>query len=1257
MFRTLSLTTFWITLSLTLIAQDTKQDELKKKPQYERLLKGDDAKKAEELEKRIEELEATDEYASAIQSTKELLALRRSIIGDDHYKTIDSAQHLEALNKISALDKKERISWRTVTGQWSTAKLLESNARYSEAAPIRTQILDINRNVLGEHHRSTARAYNNLAMNLSNQGKSVDAQLLNKKALEIRIRILGEDHPDTAVSYNNVGFILDSLGKYEEAQQPYMKALEIRIRVFGEDHPDTAQSLNNVAFNLGDRGKASEAEPLFQKALKITRRLLGEYHADTARGYNNLAFNLNAQGKVVEAHPLFQKALDISRKVVGEDHPNTAASYNNVGASLKSLGKIAEAQPLFQKALEINRKVLGEYHVFTAQCYGGAAMNLNDQGKISEAQPLFQRALDITRKVLGENHNITAQSYSNTAHNLDLQGKAFEAESLHLRALEISLITLGKDHPQSALCYNNSAFNLSLQGKPIEAQPLFEIAMDISFRVLGANHPDLAQCYNNVAMNLVELGQAEKARTMMEKALEIRRTKLGELHPDTAESYDNVAYILYRQGKVAEALPLYKKSLDVRRKLLGNDHPQTVQSFNNVAFAHVSLGQLNEARTVLTAGINAFEASRLKMAQGLERGNLTGFNPRLLLSSIQLSSRSIAAWEQVERTLARSLLDQAASDNTTLLTRGEQQLRQSARENQTGLQPRILKLMVKSDRSPDEERELERILSERRAASETISRLAAIESERSVVSGDRIVRTLKQEEALLLWMDVFDKSDDVHFHFACVVRSSVEPKWERLPGTGENGKWTKEDSQLPGQLRNELSASDPSQRTIESLAKRLHTQRIAPVLKHLDGVKTLNVVGVNEMAGIPISLLTDQFTINYVPSGTYLVRLKDQPKPTATQFLALGDAIYETEKAKITAPTALPPGGILVTIVVPDSVAAKARIQSGDVLLKYGEAELKNLDSLKSAIEANMKADLIPVTVWRESSAKPIVLEVRPGRMGVAIDPEPAPKVIANRRKIDTLLASRGGDWNDLPGTRIETNRLKQLFGENAKIFTDGNASEQTLESLRKSGELSKYRYLHFATHGEGNNVKAFESSLILSQDQLPKELMPKAGEPFLNGQLSAREVLDYWKLNADLVTLSACETAIGKQGGGDGLLGFAQAFLTAGARSVCLSLWKVDDTATALLMSRFYENLLGKREGLSKPMGKAAALDEAKRWLRGLSQEEALKMSAAISGGVDRGSRGAGMKVKPIPKVEKGEKPFVHPKYWAAFILIGDPN
>jgi CHAT domain-containing protein len=167
-------------------------------------------------------------------------------------------------------------------------------------------------------------------------------------------------------------------------------------------------------------------------------------------------------------------------------------------------------------------------------------------------------------------------------------------------------------------------------------------------------------------------------------------------------------------------------------------------------------------------------------------------------------------------------------------------------------------------------------------------------------------------------------------------------------------------------------------------------------------------------------------------------------------------------------------------------------------------------------------------------------------------------------------------------------------------------------------------------------------------------------GEPYLEGRLTAGEVLEFWKLDCDLVTLSACESALGRKGGGDGLLGFAQAFLLAGSRSVCLSLWQVDDTATALLMDRFYRNLLGKRSDGVKPMGKAEALREAKLWLRTLTASEALERLGALTQGVVRGERPARQEMQAVPRPEgaaKDSRPYAHPRYWAAFILIGDPE
>ena len=185
---------------------------------------------------------------------------------------------------------------------------------------------------------------------------------------------------------------------------------------------------------------------------------------------------------------------------------------------------------------------------------------------------------------------------------------------------------------------------------------------------------------------------------------------------------------------------------------------------------------------------------------------------------------------------------------------------------------------------------------------------------------------------------------------------------------------------------------------------------------------------------------------------------------------------------------------------------------------------------------------------------------------------------------------------------------------------------------------------------------------MILTQAGLPDPLEQVLHQKLAyDGRLSVREIQRGWELKAELVTLSACETALGREAGGEGFVGFTQALLISGTRSVCLSLWKVDDTATTLLMQRFYADLLGRRVGLSHPMPKAEALREAKAWLRGLRRPEALALTAELSGGVARGTGAEGRRpAEPGAAVPAGgddDRPYASPHYWAAFVLAGDPD
>jgi CHAT domain-containing protein len=103
-----------------------------------------------------------------------------------------------------------------------------------------------------------------------------------------------------------------------------------------------------------------------------------------------------------------------------------------------------------------------------------------------------------------------------------------------------------------------------------------------------------------------------------------------------------------------------------------------------------------------------------------------------------------------------------------------------------------------------------------------------------------------------------------------------------------------------------------------------------------------------------------------------------------------------------------------------------------------------------------------------------------------------------------------------------------------------------------------------------------------------------------------------------------------------------------------------VDDKATSLLMTRFYQNLLGKRTGLAKPMPKAEALKEAKRWLQILTVDQVdVELAAVERGDVRPLAREKGApsrKEAPAPKASS-HKPYDHPHFWAAFVLVGDPD
>ncbi|MFO0969370.1 MAG: tetratricopeptide repeat protein [Gemmataceae bacterium] len=1150
---------------------------------------------------------------------------------------------------------------------------LFKKARYREALEKLRTSLASRRKALGEEHPDTAASYNGVGICLHAQGKDAEAEEAFRKALAIRRKILGEEHVETAGSYNNVASVLDAQGKHAEAEEGYRKALTILRKVRGEEDPATLSAHNNLAYNLNARGKYAEAEQGFQKVLAIRRKVLGEEHPDTAASYNNLAGNLSGQGKYTEAEEAYRKALDIDRKVLGEEHPDTATCYSNVAMALHGQGRYAEAEEGLRRALAIRRKALGEEHASTAGSYSNIALNLDARSKHAEAEENNRKALALFRKLLGEEHPLTATSYANLAVNLNAEGKYAEAEEGQRRALAIRRKALGEEHPDTAASYNFLASDLRAQRKYGEAEANYRKALAIRRKLLGEEHPDTAASYNNEAANLNAQGKYAEAEEGYRKALAIRRKVLGEKHPTTASSYNNLALNFNAQGKCAEAEEGYRKALAIRSEAGGEQHPFTAVAYYNLAFTLNAEGKYAESEKFARMAADLFRATRGGLAAtGLERAAAMTSPAPLHAALLARDGNVKQAWAAFEAHLGRGLWD----DVSGRAARSPAELAKQADLNDQLIRVDQLVEKTFSGKESEAARKMRReeLLSRRLKVQDELSDFnRAMEKKYGPIAGEifdvaAIQTTLPADAALVGWLDLAagpKTADPKGDHWAFLLRAKGAPVVVRVPGSGDKDAWLATDLSLPSDLRAALLSPATDWRP---LAKRLFAQRFTRLAKHLAAsgdlpmVRRLIVLPSPGLAGIPVEAFADGFIVSYAPSGTMYGYLQKRETEAASGLLVLADPIFERAKVDIK-PAPAPLGGLLITHVGPGSNAALAGLASGDVLLRYADIGIGALDDLTKAIAAHEKDKRVEVVVWRDGISN--TREVQPGKLGVVLAKAPAPIALAEKRKTDDWLAARGSrddKWAALPGTRVEADRLTKLFGKESKVLMESDASEQALHDMATKGDLEKFRYIHLATHGTIDYRYPLRSAVILARDNLPdpgKQL--DAGLPVFDGRLTAEKVLRDWKLNADLVTLSACETALAaKFEGGEGYVGFSQALILAGSRSVCLSLWKVDDTATALLMDRFYQNILGKRDGLKAPMGKAAALAEAKNWLGALSRSEALKRTADLLDGVPRGKHATGplLLAPKTPRTPTAEdRPYAHPYYWAAFVLIGNPD
>ena len=268
--------------------------------------------------------------------------------------------------------------------------------------------------------------------------------------------------------------------------------------------------------------------------------------------------------------------------------------------------------------------------------------------------------------------------------------------------------------------------------------------------------------------------------------------------------------------------------------------------------------------------------------------------------------------------------------------------------------------------------------------------------------------------------------------------------------------------------------------------------------------------------------------------------------------------------------------------ILPDRPSGEAMIAGHEIVMTPSASALA---ALRSQVAGRKRAPK-SVAVFADPVFDASDARMRGGSAAAVQPGGEAARLLEHVAETSGSQAGTGLRIARLPFTSEEADGIARLAPRGSVLKATGfEASRATA----LNANLGEYRFLHFATHGYLDTERPALSALVLSQ--IDSEGRPVDGFVRVNDIYNAR-------IGADLVSLSACQTGLGKDVRGEGLMGLTRAFLYAGAPRVVVSLWNVNDRATAALMTSFYERMLRRGERPSQALREAQLdLRKDKRW------------------------------------------------------------
>ncbi len=934
-----------------------------------------------------------------------------------------------------------------------------------------------------------------------------------------------ESRREEAYALKSIGDVYATLSQNQKSLDSYNKALHLS-RAMGDVRLEI-ESLNDLAGISIDLGYKSKTLEYCQQARTLSKQ--AGYIEGQARSLNNEGGLLSyLQGEKEKALKFFNEALELLQTT--GDRRGRAQSLSNLGYTYADLGNLKSALSCFGEALDLWRAVKdrrGEASMLAA--FGVAHTSVGEMQQAIEKQNKAYQLFRIMGDGIGE-----AVTLNGLAYVYDSLGERHQALELYRKALQLHRKTGRR---------SGEAVTLGLIGEIYESLGDKQKALDYHYRKLeitGSWENRRAEAYTRRDIGVVfdSLGNQEKALEYYNQALSLSRVSndpRGE-----ANALNSIGFVYDRQGQKEKAKGLYYEALDLYRKT--EDRAGEISTLHNIARCARDLGNLAEAYDQGKTLLNITESVRARVANhDLKASYFASAHKHYELMIdvlMRLHKRDATAGyadvalEASERARGRSLLDLLNEARTDIRQGIDAALLQKERDLQQTLNSkaeRQIRLLSENHTEEQASAMKAEIADIAKQYEDTLASIRASSPGYAALTQAATVSVSEIQRQLFdddTMLLEYSLGDERSYLWA-VTRSSISTF--ELPGRARIEDITRRLYESLGLFMQARKKKSASQRIASTERARVQFSEAA---KELSG---LLFAPLNSLLGSKRLLIVADGAIQYAPFAALpdpRIEKDGQPMVVNHEIVSLPSvSVLSMIRKEVSGRRPAP----RVLAVLADPVFGKddPRVD----LKKKGGRRARRIQS--SALAADQKKrSLIPFSPSSNSERVP--------------------------------------HFQRLPSSWLEANAITEIIPQSLckrALGFEANTSTAT------SPELQQYQIVHFATHSLIYGVHPQLYGIVLS-------LIDERGNP-QDGFLRLNAIYNL-KLPAELVVLSACQTAVGKEIKGEGLVGLTRGFMYAGAARVVASLWDVEDRASAELMKFFYQAMMGRK------LRPAAALREA---------------------------------------------------------------